>query len=155
MKKVTFIIAVFAAFCSGLIFTSCETAAEKSNKADETVVDAKADLKDAQNVADAAAIKAADAEAWKTFKLEAEVKMNKNDMAIEAHKSEMAKSGKKLDAAHAKLIADLEQRNKDLKARINAYDKGQTDWEAFKREFNHDMDGIGQSLKDLTVNNKK
>jgi hypothetical protein len=36
-----------------------------------------------------------------------------------------------------------------------AYDKNQTDWEKFKREFNHDMDELGKSLKDLTVNNKK
>ena len=31
----------------------------------------------------------------------------------------------------------------------------QSNWESFKREFNHDMDEIGQALKDLTVDNKK
>jgi hypothetical protein len=42
-----------------------------------------------------------------------------------------------------------------MKARIDAYDKSQSDWESFKREFTHDMEGLGQALNDLTVNNKK
>jgi DNA-directed RNA polymerase subunit N (RpoN/RPB10) len=35
-----------------------------------------------------------------------------------------------------------------------AYEKSQSDWEAFKREFNHDMEELGKALKDLTVDNK-
>ena len=42
-----------------------------------------------------------------------------------------------------------------MNARIAAYDKSQSDWESFKREFSHDMDGLGQAINDLTVNNKK
>jgi len=30
-----------------------------------------------------------------------------------------------------------------------------SDWQSFKREFNHDMDELGHSLKDFTVDNKK
>jgi hypothetical protein len=29
------------------------------------------------------------------------------------------------------------------------------DWESFKREFNHDVDELGQALKDLTVDNEQ
>jgi Sec7-like guanine-nucleotide exchange factor len=152
MKKVLFIAVVFAVFISGTFMTSCNTPAEKAEKAQENVTDAKEDLKDAKQEAVAAAVLAAENQEWEAFKVEIEAKINKNELAIEAHKSE---SGKKLDAAHAKLIADLEQKNKDLKVRMTNYDRGQTDWESFKREFNHDLDGIGQSLKDLTVNNKK
>ncbi len=144
-----------AAFISGNIFTSCQSAETKSDKADTKVMDAKEDLKDAQKTADAAAIKAADAEAWKTYKLEVETKINENDISIAALKSAMKKTGKKIDAAYAKTVDELEQKNKDLKARINSYNKGETEWESFKREFNHDMDGIGQSLKDLGKDNKK
>jgi hypothetical protein len=38
---------------------------------------------------------------------------------------------------------------------MDTYEKKQSDWESFKREFNHDMDELGQALKDLTVDNKK
>jgi hypothetical protein len=30
-----------------------------------------------------------------------------------------------------------------------------SDWEEFTREFNHDMEELGKSLKNLTVSNKK
>ena len=67
----------------------------------------------------------------------------------------MKKSGKTLDAVYEQRIDTLEKKNRDLKARVDAYDKSQSDWESFKREFNHDMDELGQAFKDLTVDNKK
>jgi hypothetical protein len=30
-----------------------------------------------------------------------------------------------------------------------------SDWQSFKREFNHDMDELGNAFNNLTVNNKK
>jgi hypothetical protein len=42
-----------------------------------------------------------------------------------------------------------------MRGRLVAYDKSQSNWESFKREFNHDMDEIGKSLEDLTVDNKR
>jgi len=32
---------------------------------------------------------------------------------------------------------------------------GKENWNAFKKEFNHDMDELGNAFKDLTVNNVK
>ena len=32
---------------------------------------------------------------------------------------------------------------------------GKENWEKFKAEFNHDMDGLGSAFKDLTVKNVK
>jgi len=66
----------------------------------------------------------------------------------------MKRSGKTLDALRAKKIDALEQKNRDMRNRIAAYEKSQSDWESFKREFNHDMDELGQAFKDLTVDNK-
>jgi hypothetical protein len=43
----------------------------------------------------------------------------------------------------------------DLQTRMDNYEHSKTDWESFKTEFNHDMEGLGQALKDVTVNNKK
>lgn len=66
----------------------------------------------------------------------------------------MKKSGKTFDAMYEKNIMALEQKNKDLRTKISNYESNQSDWESFKREFNHDMDEQGQAIKDLTVNNK-
>jgi hypothetical protein len=53
-------------------------------------------------------------------------------------------------------IAELKSRNEKAKERLNNYnDNNHEKWEDFKREFNHDMDELGNALKDFTVNNKK
>jgi uncharacterized protein YeaO (DUF488 family) len=38
---------------------------------------------------------------------------------------------------------------------MDAYEKTQSDWEEFKREYNHDMEELGAALKDFRVNNRK
>ncbi len=32
---------------------------------------------------------------------------------------------------------------------------GEKNWEAFRTEFSHDMDGLGSAFKDITVKNSK
>ena len=104
--------------------------------------------------AQADAIKVANAEEWRVFKSDAEIKIKENEVRIGELKVKMKKSGKTFDAMYEKNIIALEQKNKDLRAKISNYESNQSDWEAFKREFNHDMDELGQAIKDLTVNNK-
>ncbi len=142
-------------FATGITLTSCQSSAQKADNAQTKVEDAKADLKDAQKDANAAAQKAANAEEWKAFKNETEIKIKDNETLVAELKAKKKSTGKALDATYIKSIEALEQRNKDLNARLVAYDKGQSDWESFKREFNHDMDELGQAFKDLSVNNKK
>lgn len=154
MKNSIFILAVTTMFTAGAIFTSCQSADQKVEDAKVNVQDAKQELKDAQKDANTEAQKAANAEEWKTFKSASEVKIKDNEALIAEFKEKMKTSGKKLDAAYAKSIDALEQKNRDMKYRIDAYEKGQSDWESFKREFNHDMDELGKALKDLVVNNK-
>jgi chromosome segregation ATPase len=155
MKNITFIIAVTMMLMAGAGLTSCETSGQKVDNAKSDVQDAKQDLRDAQNDANAEAQKAAYAEEWRVFKLETNVKIQENENRIAELKAKMKNTGKTLDALYAKNVDALEQRNQELKARLSAYDKGQSDWESFKREFNSDMDGLGQAFSDLTVNNKK
>ncbi|MBA3707137.1 MAG: hypothetical protein H0W84_14905 [Bacteroidetes bacterium] len=56
-----------------------------------------------------------------------------------------------------KRINELEQKNKDLKKRMADYNEqdGKSNWQLFKTEFTHDMDELGNALKDLTVRNTK
>ncbi|MBK7408934.1 MAG: hypothetical protein IPJ40_13250 [Saprospirales bacterium] len=66
----------------------------------------------------------------------------------------MKNSGTILDGLYAQRIETLEQKNRDLRTKMANYEQNQSDWESFKREFNHDMDELGQALKDFTVDNK-
>ncbi len=155
MKKIFFEIAAIAVFFSGIVLFGCQSPSEKTDKAQDKVADAREDLKEAQQDAAAAAQKAAKAEEWKVFKSETEVKIENNKTRIAELRDKMKKSGKTMDKVYAANIDLLEERNKKLKERLDAYETSQSDWEAFKREFNHDMDELGQALKDFTVNNKK
>ncbi len=136
-------------------FTSCQSSAEKMEAANKDVAEAKEDLQEAREDAQAVANKVATEEEWRIFKSETEVKIKSNEVRIDELKVKMKKPGTTFDEMYVKKIETLEQKNKDLKTRIGAYETNQTDWESFKREFNHDMDELGQALKDLTVNNKK
>lgn len=143
------------AFMTAVSMTSCDSAATKSDKADAKVEGAKDDLKDAQKEASTAAMKAANEAEWQAFKAETQVRMDANDAAIAELKTNMKKAGKKVDATYTETIEKLQQKNKDFKAKMDNYEIQKSDWASFKTEFNHDMDELGNALKDLTVNNKK
>jgi len=148
MKKTIISLVVVATLISGAIFTGCGPSTPREDAAKTEVLEANEELKDAR--------KAATAEEWKAFKDESELKIRDNEVRIAELKSKIKKSGKELDALYNKKIDALEQQNKDMKARIDVYEKNnKSDWESFKREFNHDLDKLGKALKDLTVNNTK
>lgn len=131
-----------------------ENAQEKVADAKDKVADAKDNLTEAQKMAKMEAEKTANAAAWKAYKAEAEVKIKANDARIAELKAGMKKSGKMVTAVYKENVAILEKKNAAMKNRIADYDKSQSNWEAFKTEFNHDMDELGTALKDFTVNNK-
>ena len=133
---------------SAALFTNCDSAAEKVDSAKVDVQDANKNLKEAQQNA------AKEAE-WQTFKTETLVKIKDNETRIADLKAKLKQSGQKFDAAYAKKIDELEAKNIALQQKLGVYEKSQSDWEAFKREFNHDMDEIGRAFQDLAVDNKK
>ena len=154
MKKSIFTLAL-GTLIAGTIFTSCDSAAKKEETAQQNVQDAKQDLKEAQKDANAEAVKTANAEEWKAFKEESELRIRDNNVHIADLRVKIKKPGKVLDPLYAQRIEVLEKRNQELQARIDNYENKQSDWESFKREYNHDMDDLGHSLKDFTVDNKK
>jgi septal ring factor EnvC (AmiA/AmiB activator) len=155
MKKATFKLTSIALFIAAVSFTSCQSPTQKTDAADAKVQDAKQDLKEARQDA-VAAHTAATAEEWQAFKTDVESKMKANETRIAELKAEMKKTGKKMDAAYSKSIDDLEQKNKAMKERLDTFgNNAQSDWASFKREFSHDMDDLGNALKNLTVDNKK
>ena len=65
-------------------------------------------------------------------------------------------ASKEVKEKYDKKVSALEQKNNDLKKKIEASNNTQSSkWSSFKREFNHDMDELGHAIKDIGVDNKK
>lgn len=154
MKKSIFTLGV-SILMAGVIFTGCDNVAQKEADAKEDVQEAKQDLKEVQQDAQADANKVASAEEWKSFQNDTEARIKINEGRIAELKMKMKKPGTVLDPLYARKIEELEQRNRALRARLVAYENSQSDWESFKREFNHDMDELGASISDIGIDNKK
>ena len=155
MKKTLFTLTATTLVAVAFV-VSCQSPTEKVAAAQENVQDAKQDLKLDQKNAAVAEQKMATAEEWKAFKTESETQITDNDKRIAILKSNMRNEGRTKDADYARRIDTLELRNKDLKYRMDTYDKGgKSNWETFKTEFKTDLDGLGQSLKNFTVKSKK
>ncbi len=137
------------------VFTSCQSAAKKEENAEKKVEKAEENLKEAQKEVVVEQQKEANAEEWKAFREATEQKIKDNDTRITELKAEMKASEKANDAAYKARIDMVEEKNKAMRNRMDNQEKMKSDWESFKREYNHDMDELGQSLKDFTVNNKK
>src|ERR1035437_8498713 len=81
---------------------------------------------------------------WKEFKSNAELKRNAE------FKVKIKTVSVEVKANYDKEITVLEQKNVELKKKINEYKyEGKGKWEDFKRGFNNDMDVVGKSIKDL------
>jgi outer membrane murein-binding lipoprotein Lpp len=154
MKR-TIIILSATILMAGTIFTGCQSTAQKQDAAQAKVKDARQDLNEAKKDAYAIGQEVATAEEWATFRSESEVKIRDNEVRIAELNVKMKKPGQVFDELYAKKIANLELQNKEMRVRLIAYEKSQSNWETFKREFNHDMDELGKALKDLTVDNTK
>jgi len=154
MKKTIFALA-FAASIVGISMVSCKPSTKEEIESQEKVVIARENVNEAKDSL-VIAKKAATDQEWKTFKKETNLTINDNEAQITELKLRMKKTGKSIDANYEKNIEILEEKNQDLKIKLDAYkNEANSDWQSFKREFNHDMDGVGKSFKDLTVDNKK
>ena len=146
MKKLILALAVFA-IITGAILTSCNTPAEKVKDAQTNVTQANKDL-DAANKEYLADIE--------NYRKETADKITANDKSIVEFKARIEHEKKATKAEYNKKLTELEQKNSDLKKKLDDYKSdGKEKWETFKAEFSHDMDELGKAFKDLTVNNVK
>jgi hypothetical protein len=146
---------IFFVMILGISITSCQSPTEKVDEAKTNVTEAKQDLQQAQKEADSEVIKIADELQWKMFKDETEVKIKDNEILIKSLKAKRSNKDQANDVAYTSQINALELENSNFKDRMYKYETNKSDWESFKREFNHDMDELGKALKDFSVNNKK
>lgn len=157
MKKSIFNLAIPITFFAALLFTGCQSPAQKVDNAESNLNDANQNLKDAKADEIVANKKAVAAEEWKAFRAETEIKIKDNEARITELRAKKKTTGKTLDAAYTQRIDTLEQKNLGMRTMMDDYESTNisSDWEEFKREFNHDMEELGMALKNLTVSNKK
>jgi chromosome segregation ATPase len=151
MKKILLTLTLASTILFGFLVTSCESTASKK-KAEETKIE------EAEQAIDEIEIEAAEDavsnDEWTSFKNDWQQMIDNNDKRIAEIRSNMNQSGKVINELRAKRIAELEQRNKDLRARLNQFEKNQSNWEQFKSEFQRDMDAIGDAFQDLSEDNQ-
>ncbi|HLP13421.1 MAG TPA: hypothetical protein VK177_15900, partial [Flavobacteriales bacterium] len=93
-------------------------------------------------------------EEWNKFRLDYEERMAEYDKEIEEHRAEIKNLR---DKRKQERLEAIEEQRRDLDERMENYenDGDPSRWENFKAEFNHDMNQLGRSIKDLFKNNEK
>ena len=133
-------------FLTTVFWTSCNSPAQKVENAKENVDQAAEDLEKAK------AEYMADVE---RYRQESAEKIAANNQAIVDFKAKVNQQKQSARAQYNKSIAELEQKNKDLQMKLEGYkDEGKDKWDAFKMEFNHDMEELGQAFSNLGKDNK-
>jgi hypothetical protein len=127
-------------------FTAFGQQDKKAEKARKNEAKAKKDLKLAK--ADSAAD-------YNKFKADAEAKIDANQKKIAELKAKKSSESKEIKAKYDKKVLALEVENNKLKKKAEGASDTETSmWTAFKRQFNKDMEALGQSIKDVQVDTK-
>lgn len=146
MKKSVLVLAVGTIFMGSLV-TSCSSPAEKVENAQENVVDANQKLDEANEdyLVDV-----------ENYRRETAEKITANEKSLAEFKLRIASEKQEAREDYNKKLAELEQKNADMKKKMDDYKvDGRENWERFKVEYNHDMDGLGNAFRDVTVKNNK
>lgn len=128
-------------FISALALVSCNTSAEKVENAELNLISAEQELEEAN------ADYLMDVEKYRSDTKE---RIDANNVKIEEYKLENEKRKKDAKEEYRAQIALLEQRNADLKIRLDTYEPDSRDnWEKFKSDFGSDMNELGTAIKNL------
>lgn len=149
MKKIIY--SIGAACIATLIFTACQPSTQKADETQADVESVKQDLQDVKDDTKQNAINIANAAELKAYKSSSKTTIDNYETRIAQLNEEIKRSGRTIDAVYEERINALEQRNKDLKAKMEAYETNQSDWITFKTEYDNNIDELGKALKDFTI----
>lgn len=142
---------VFTVSVIGFFMTSCNNSPtdkeEDVREATEDLIDAKADLNEAQydSIND-----------FNAYKESIQLKLDANQAVIRDLKLKINSKGKVDRDIDEVEINKLEKRNSDLKLKIENYEQGpEQKWELFKVDFNNEMDDLGESISSMANRNMK
>ncbi|MDP3557449.1 MAG: hypothetical protein Q8T03_08745 [Bacteroidota bacterium] len=146
MKK-TILAIVASTFITGTILTSCSTPTEKMENAQQNVTEANKDLNKAQEeyIIDV-----------ENYRKETNAKIAANEKSISEFDVRIENEKKDAKADYKKKITELEQKNTDMKKKMDDYKvEGKEKWEAFKSEFSREIEELGVSINNLMDKNPK
>jgi chromosome segregation ATPase len=145
MKKAMHYLSI-AAIIAGMTISGCQSKEKKAENAEQKVGTDQANMQAAKDTLNTE---------YAGFKASAEQKITDNDKKIERLKEALDRPAHRpLDDARRRKIADLEQRNADLRKRLEAYQSAQTDWATFKAQFDIDMDSLNMAYDELDKSGK-
>lgn len=128
-------------FFLGASVTSCDSTKENVEEAQENVDEAERELEIANNEY---------LEDMENYKKETSVKIEANNKSIIDFNKRIANEKTEAKEEYQKKIAELDQKNSDLKMRMENYQaSGKENWEVFKSEFNRDMDALGTAFTNV------
>ena len=149
MRKTIYALAAMACMALTISTSFGQEPDKKTEKAKEDlqekkieVVEAKQDLKEAQN------------DDYLSFKKESEMKIKNNSESITDLNVKILKIDEMYRASNQIRVNELEQKNICLQKELDGYtDEGSEKWVAFKFKFNYDMDELVKALKDFSILN--
>jgi outer membrane protein TolC len=132
---------VVSTLAMGAVILSCSSPAEKVKTAEEAVTKADSNLVKAQEAYRADVVE---------YKELTDERINANYQSIAEFKARVSSQKKEAKAEYEKKIADLENKNSDMKRNIDNYkEDGKENWELFKIRFNKDMEELGKSFESM------
>jgi len=144
MKNLTFAVTIVMAVAG---FTAFGQQDKKAKEARKDVAQSQKDLREAKTDS------AAD---FQKFKKDAETKISENQKKIAELKTKKSNESKEMKEKYDKKVLALEKKNNELKKKIESSDKTKTSmWTSFKREFNRDMDKLGDEIKSIGFDTTK
>ena len=125
-------------FASAPAFSQQDPKSEKARK-NEAKAQNKINLAKTDSAAD-----------FQKFKAVSEAKIKENKKQIAILKQKKVTGGEAANKKYDKDVAELQQKNNDLKQKIrNADDTPTSGWQAFKRTFNNSMDDLGCAIRNV------
>ncbi len=152
MKK-TILSLTITAFMAGTFFTAqAQQTDQKSSDARENMREAKANVTEAKQ--DLKIAKQDSLAQLPKFKKDCEAQFKSNDKIIADLKAKHLDMNENDKATFRSKVEFLDQKNSDLKMRLADYknDNGREAFNAFKDNFNDDLDRVGNGLMELTIN---
>ena len=87
---------------------------------------------------------------WEAFRTEADRQLAVNAKNLDELQLGISNSDDKVRATVEAQVQALTKKNGELRRQLEGYqDQGKLNWDAFKRDFSHDLDGLKKALKDL------
>jgi len=146
MKKPIYFLAA-AVLTVGSILSACESKEKKVENAEQKVDTDQQKLSAAKDTLNTE---------FSGFRADGEKRIADNDRKIERLKEELTTGGgtKPLDPARRDKIEQLKKRNADLRARLDKYDKAQSDFITFRNQFDKDMASLDTAYAELDRSKK-